>query len=163
MNNSVPEEDKLPIQRISTCKCMYYSHYVRIGPLWTFPCEGALASYQNTIPLSARVCFLPYLISSFLSLSDDLSAAEFFTAAVVRFFFFFDRRDDDFRLDCSLRSSFPASSSSDVVENPSPSLFVVEGNILPLREDLRNGRDDDMVASFMWWKLWAKGDIRWSS
>ena len=102
-----------------------------------------------------------YLISSFLSLSDDLSAAEFFSVAVVRFFFF-DRRDDDFRLDCSLRSSFPASSSSDEEENPSPSLFVVEGNILPLREDLDgwNGRDDDMVAVFMRWKLWAKGDIR---
>ena len=122
---------------------------------------GFVSKYNTSF--SARVCFLPYLISSFLSLSDDLSAAEFFTAAVVRFFFFFDRRDDDFRLDCSLRSSFPASSSSDVVENPSPSLFVVEGNILPLREDLRNGRDDDMVAPFMRWKLWAKGDICWSS
>ena len=114
--------------------------------------------------LSLSVCVsFPYLISSFLSLSDDLSAAEFFAAAAVRFFFF-DRRDDDFRLDCSLRSSsFPASSSSDdEEENPSPSLFVVEGNILPLREDLDgwNGRDDDMVAAFMWWKLWAKGDIR---
>ena len=138
MNMSV--EDKLPIQRISTCKCMYYSHYVRIGPLWTFPCKRALASYQNTMPLSARLCFLPYLISSFLSLSDDLSAAEFF-AAVVRFFFFFDRRDDDFRLDCS-RSSFPVSvsSSSDEEENPSPSPFVAAaGNILPLMEDVKGG------------------------
>ena len=125
---------------------------------------GFVSKYNAS--LSVCVCFHPYLISSFLSLSDDLSAAEFFSVAVVRFFFFFDRRDDDFRLDCSLRSSsFPASSSSDEEENPSPSLFVVEGNILPLREDLDgwNGRDDDMVAVFMRWKLWAKGDIHQSS